>query len=383
MTKPRIVIVANNIDEVGGVQRVVHVMAQQLSERGYPVDLVGVTPYSPRHDFIAEPGFRRFTLMSRAWPPPLSRDGLRARFSGAVRERVAERAALRAEAVTALGEVLRDGPPGVVVTAQLWAMAHLAEVPHAEWAVVGQYHSSFEAAAAGRDLPRALELYADVDLVTLLTPQDADAFRRAGLNNTDWLANPLAFWPEAPVTARDPGGVVTYVGRLSSEKGVGFLVEAWGRIADRHPDWRLRLVGSGPEERSVRAKVAALPAGSDRVDLLPPVEDVEESLRTSDVLVLPSLTEGLPLVLAEAMALGLPCVATDCSAGVRLLTGDGHDGHLVPRADAAALGEAMSTLMSDAGTRAELGERARQAMAPYRADVIIDAWERMLADVLR
>ena len=45
---------------------------------------------------------------------------------------------------------LVNGPPGIVVTSQLWAMEHLVEVPHGEWAVIGQYHSSFEAAAAGR-----------------------------------------------------------------------------------------------------------------------------------------------------------------------------------------------------------------------------------------
>ena len=106
-------------------------------------------------------------------------------------------------------------------------------------------------------------------------------------------------------------------------------------------------------------------------------------LRGSDIVVLPSLTEGLPLVLAEAMSLGLPCVATDCSAGVRLLTGDGSDAQLVARADAEALGGAMSRLMSDPTARTALGSRARVAMEPYRADVIIDRWERMIADVLR
>ena len=77
--------------------------------------------------------------------------------------------------------------------------------------------------------------------------------------------------------------------------------------------------------------------------------DAEAELRRSSLLALPSLTEGLPLSLAEAMALGLPCVATDCSAGVRLLTEDGRAGRIVPRADAAALAAALDELMSDRG----------------------------------
>ncbi|MBK9738014.1 MAG: glycosyltransferase [Actinobacteria bacterium] len=384
MTGPRVVIIANNVDEVGGAQRVVHVVAQQLALRGHPVDLVGVTPFEPRHDFVAEPAYRRFTLMSQQWPAPPAKKGLSGALSVSAREREAMRARLRREAVRSLAAVLDDGPPGVIVTAQLWAMEHLAEVQHDAWAVIGQYHSSYEAAASGRDLPRALALYADVDLFTLLTREDADSFRRAGLNNTTWLANPLAFWPELAVAARETdAGVVTYLGRLSTEKGVGFLVDAWGRLAERFPGWRLRLVGSGPDEKAVRARISGLAVGSDRIDVVPPVADVERELRGSDLLVLPSLTEGLPLVLAEAMALGLPCIATDCSAGVRLLTDDGRNGRLVPRADGAALAESLATLMADRDERQRLGERAREAMRDYRGDVVIDAWERMISDVLR
>jgi glycosyltransferase involved in cell wall biosynthesis len=383
MTGTRVVMMANNIDEVGGAQRVVHVVAHGLAERGYAVDLVGVTPFEPRHEFVAAPAFRRFVLMSEEWPPPPV-PGLRNRFRSKNRRRRETRSRLTAQAVSRLAEVLADGPAGVVVTSQLWAMEHLVEVPHDDWAVVGQYHSSFEAAATGRDLVRALTLYKDVDLFTLLTESDAEAFRRRGLDNTTALANPLAFWPREPVVpGPGPDRVVTYLGRLSAEKGVRFLVEAWGLVADRFPTWRLRLVGSGPDESAVRRAIAALPTGSDRVELLPPVLDAEATLGESDLIVLPSLTEGLPLVLAEAMACGLPCIATDCSAGVRLLSEDGQSAHLVPRADAGALAGAMGDLMANEPRRSALGRRARIAMDGYRAEAILDQWERMLSDVLR
>ena len=381
MTKPRIVIMANNIDEVGGAQRVVHVVAQHLGQRGYPVELVGVSPYQPRHEYVVDPAFERHTLMPEPWPAPPRDSRLTTRLRPSVRRLIARRARLRAEAISRLSRLLAAGPPGIVVTSQLWAMEHLAETPHQGWAVIGQYHSSYEAAAAGRDLGRALRLYADVDLFTLLTPEDANRFRLDGLNNTAWLPNPLAFWPAEPVVRS--AGTVTYLGRLSAEKGPRFLVEAWGQVAGRHPGWRLRLVGNGPEERAVRAQVGGLATGSDRVDIVPPVADAEAELRSASLLVLPSLTEGLPLALAEAMAMGLPCVATDCSAGVRLLTEDGAAGLLVPRADAGALAGALDSLMSDDGRRSDLGSRARAAVSPYRAETVIDEWERMIAAVLR
>ena len=198
MTRPRIVIMANNIDEVGGAQRVVHVVAQQLGLRGYPVELVGVAPHEPRHEYVRDPAFERFTLMPEPWPAPPRDARLATRLRPSVRRLIARRARLRAEAVAQLGRLLASGPPGIVVTSQLWAMEHLAETAHDDWAVIGQYHSSYEAAASGRDLDRALHLYRDVDLVTLLTPEDADRFRLDGLNNTAWLPNPLAFWPEPP-----------------------------------------------------------------------------------------------------------------------------------------------------------------------------------------
>lgn len=370
MTRPRIVIMANNIDEVGGAQRVVHVVAQGLAERGYPVELVGVAPFEPRHEFIAQPAYTRTVLMDSVWPAPSP-------------EAESTRARLRAQAIDRLATLLASDSPGVVVTAQLWAMEHLAEVEHPDWAVIGQYHSSFAAAEGGRDLARVCSLYADVDSFTLLTPQDADDFRRAGLNNTAWLPNPLAIWPEAPVS----GDVtrVSYVGRLSSEKGVRYLLDAWALVASRWPDWSLRLVGSGPDEKALRKHAAALESarGDLRIEFAPPVTDVMGVYAESGIVVLPSLTEGLPLVLAEAMACGMPCVATDCSPGVRLLAQDGSAARLAARGDAKVLAAAISELIADAQGRAELGKRARLAMEPYQLSRVLDQWEELFAQALR
>lgn len=361
MSHQRIVLMANNVDEVGGAQRVVHVLAQGFAERGHDVEVVGVTPQPPVHEYADEPAYRRRVLMSEVWPTDPTQKELRAR--------------LRTEARERLTEVLASGERGVLITAQVWAMEIASGVDLAGWRTVGQYHGSFAAAALGRDLRRVLDAYRRCDAAVFLTPADAQAWQQAGLDNTVALANPLAFWPEHPVAAATR--TVGCVSRLSEEKGVLDLLEAWALIAADVPQWELLIVGSGPQEGQVRERAGALPG----VRMAPPVSDVQQVFEELAVFVLPSRTEGLPLALAEAMACGLPAIATDCSNGVRLLAGDLAEPaiELVTRGDVPALAASIRFLIDDEAQRELLAHRARARVAEFRIERIVDQWERLFA----
>ena len=360
MTGRRIVVMANNITELGGAQRVAHVLAQGLALRGYRVQLVGIAPKEPVHEYFADPAYARVSLLDEPMPPAAQQ---------------AERAAGSAQASRRLGTLLADGDPGLVITTQVWCMEHLAAAPHDGWRVIGQYHSSYEAAASGRDLARLRHAYAAVDWFTLLTEADAARFRAHGLPHAIAMPNPLAYWPQDAAALDEP--VVTYLGRLSAEKAPGVLLDAWSRVADRHPGWRLQFVGGGPDEEALRA----VPA--ERVSFRPAVTDPESVLLASSVLALPSLVEGFPLALAEAMACGLAVVASDCSAGVRELVTDEVSGLLAVRGDAASLARQLDRLLSADDLRRRLGAAAREAMAQYRADLVLDRWERLIAATWR
>lgn len=373
----RILICANNIDEIGGAQRVVHVLAGGLQARGHQVELVGITPFEPRHDFGGE--YQQTVLMSKPWPTKSSQT-----------ERV--RSQLRAEAVSRMVELLKSADqPSVVITAQVWAMeivadalATLAPSARARWSAIGQYHGSFAAAASGRDLARILRSYASVSAFTALTGEDAESFTRAGLNNVRVLPNPLAFWPDIPVDRTTVDSrVLLYLGRLSYEKGVDLLVDAWSLVADRHPAWNLRIVGDGPQAGELKTQARGL-SGADRIQWRGPTDDAQATLKDSDLVVLPSRTEGLPLVLAEALACAVPVVASDCSSGVRLLVGGSGDqaGALVPRGDSRALATALDEAMADAQWRRDRGNRGRVRMERYRLESILDEWERLIERVL-
>ncbi|MGB0675920.1 MAG: glycosyltransferase, partial [Candidatus Nanopelagicales bacterium] len=367
------------IDELGGAQKVVRVLADGFGARGHEVLVVGVTPFEPAHPFRGE--YETRVLMPQAWPKKSTQT-----------ERI--RAQLRREAVAGMADILKAQESGraVIITAQVWAMEILADALAAvspdvrdRWIVVGQYHGAYAAAASGRDLDRILRAYRTVPVFTALTNEDGTAFTRAGLNNVVTMPNPVAVWPESlaprePGTSSDRGGTLLYLGRLSPEKGVDVLIDAWSLVADAHPGWKLQIVGDGPDRDRLHAQSVDL-AGEDRIEWQETTDDPESVLSGADLLVVPSRTEGLPLVIAEAQAYEVPVVATDCSSGVRQLIGDW--GMLSVREDSRALARCLDRAMSDDAWRESVRARARSAMSEYRLPLVMDRWEHLIARAMR
>ena len=152
---------------------------------------------------------------------------------------------------------------------------------------------------------------------------------------------------------------VICVGRLSSEKGHAGLLDAFASLLARGVQAQLVLIGDGPERDSLIRQSAALGLESD-VEFAgrKNERDVHTEIAKSDLLVLPSLMEGLPVVLIEAMAIGVPVVAS-CVAGIPELIDDGIEGLLFRPADWQALSEAMTQVLSDNHMRASIAAAAR------------------------
>ena len=265
------------------------------------------------------------------------------------------------------------------------ALAAVSPDVRDRWIVIGQYHGAYAAAASGRDLDRILRTYRTVPVFTALTNEDGAAFTRAGLNNVVTMPNPVAVWPESlaprePGTPSDRGGTLLYLGRLSPEKGVDVLIDAWSLVADAHPGWKLQIVGDGPDRDRLHTQSVDL-AGEDRIEWQETTDDPESVLSGADLLVVPSRTEGLPLVIAEAQAYEVPVVVTDCSSGVRQLIGDW--GMLSAREDSRALARCLDRAMTDDAWRESVRTRARRAMSEYRLPLVMDRWERLIARAMR
>jgi glycosyltransferase involved in cell wall biosynthesis len=175
--------------------------------------------------------------------------------------------------------------------------------------------------------------------------------------------DPTAFGPVDRPT-EGPLRIVA-VGTLHEVKGQAHLIEACRLLAERGVAFTCRFIGEGPDRAALAARIERYGLG-DRVELVGQMtsEGVAAELAAADVLVAPSVPtrsgkrEGIPVVLMEAMATGLPVVASRLS-GIPELVTDGVDGLLVPPADDAALTEALARLAADPRLRASLGAAGR------------------------
>jgi len=152
--------------------------------------------------------------------------------------------------------------------------------------------------------------------------------------------------------------VVLCIARLVPEKDHETLIAAFSRVAARQPGAELWLVGDGPKHKAIRRLVSRHPF-SQRMRLLPGQSDLSPILQQSSLLVLSSIQEGLPNVVLEAMAAGLPVVATDVG-GLAEVVKHGETGWLVPPENVEALADSISHLMAHDAARAAFGQAGRR-----------------------
>jgi len=178
--------------------------------------------------------------------------------------------------------------------------------------------------------------------------------------------------------------LAVYTGRLMRSKGLINLVAAWRTVVQRWPNARLWLVGHGPDRGTLIDKIHHLELKA-RVILPGVFDDVGELLRAADLFVLPSHEEGMSIALLEAMATGLPIVATDIPGNRALITNEEH-GLLFPPGNVQSLAESVHRLLDDPSLATRLAEAARQRVKDHftiarSADEHEQLFRRLAAEV--
>jgi colanic acid/amylovoran biosynthesis glycosyltransferase len=175
------------------------------------------------------------------------------------------------------------------------------------------------------------------------------------------------------------------VGRLAPAKAQEILVEAIGRLRDQGRAVHLRLVGDGPSRQRIESLIASQNLQKNvTLEGFRNHDTILAFYRQADLFALASFAEGVPVVLMEAMAMEIPCVATWIT-GIPELIRNGVDGWLVPPADAGKLAEAIACLMDNPELRKRLGRSARQRVLENynlqkNTEHLADIYRRRLAN---
>jgi glycosyltransferase involved in cell wall biosynthesis len=156
------------------------------------------------------------------------------------------------------------------------------------------------------------------------------------------------------------GKHLLYVGRLAVVKGLPILLESLVALKRSHPDITLTVVGDGPDRAQLEAQTAQLGlSGNVKFVGYQSQAQVREHMQRTDVFVMSSFAEGVPVVLMEAMAASVPVVATQI-AGISELVEDGIGGYLVPPGDTIALADRIKKLLDSSELRSQLGAAGRE-----------------------
>lgn len=170
---------------------------------------------------------------------------------------------------------------------------------------------------------------------------------------------------------------IVTVGRLTlRQKRQDVLLEAFKLFHEKYPDYKLDIYGDGKDSDRISTKIYEMGL-SDSVNLAGRTDKVESVIFNAAAFVLTSDFEGIPNALIEAMSIGVPCVSTDCSpGGASLLINDGENGFLVPCADANAIAEKLSIVVSDAEISDRFSQNGPAISGEFSEEKIADMWEK-------
>lgn len=171
------------------------------------------------------------------------------------------------------------------------------------------------------------------------------------------------------------------IGRLTTQKGFPILIQAFSEISMDNPDLKLTIYGEGWMRGILEKQIQELKL-TERVFLPGTVKDIEAALNKADIFVFPSYYEGFPNALCEAMAIGLPVIASNCSGTVEILR-DCLDGRLFNVGDTHQLTRILQELIGDAAQRANLSKGALSIVDRFSQSSILQKWDDVLLEVVR
>ena len=213
------------------------------------------------------------------------------------------------------------------------------------------------------------------------TPDARAYFSKKIQSKSTIIINPLsATLPEAYEGERDKR--VVSVGRLNKQKNFPILFDAFKEFSLEYPDYKLEIYGEGLLEEKLKDYITEL-GMEDKIFLMGFCKDVHEKTKTAAMFVMSSDFEGMPNALLESMAIGLPCISTDCPCGgPRMLVKNKENGILVSVKSSSEILEAMKYMVTNPDEAVKMGKNAQNIKAEANVSAITKKWVDYIAECI-
>jgi glycosyltransferase involved in cell wall biosynthesis len=205
-----------------------------------------------------------------------------------------------------------------------------------------------------------------------------ESLKEWNVQNSLVIANPC--WIQNNVGSDLKTKKVIVVARNSYEKGLGRLLVIWQKVVVKYPDWILDVYG----ESTTNLISTVLELGMEfNVNLNEPVKNISEKYLSSSIYLMTSRSEGFPMVLLEAMASGLPCVAYDCPCGPRAIINEGKNGFLIEDGNVDSFVQKLELLIEDENLRLQMGKKAQEDVKKYDLVSTMQQWKSLFESLVK
>ena len=352
----RVCFLIGNLNNSGGTERVTTLIANELVRMSYNVSIISLTE-GKQPFFELDNSIRTYSLYS-------DKVSFKTNFFGVVYKL---RNFVKNNKIDSF--VVVDSISCIFTVPAFYGL----KLNHICWE-----HFNFDVnlGVKSRDLGRRLAARY-CDYVVTLTKRDKELWEQ-GLKNIKAkiipIANPTPYENTNHIPSLEYKTVLA-MGRLTYQKGFDLLIDAWALVCKINLDWTLRIVGSGEDEEHLKQQAKNLGI-YDRINFVPSTKSVELHYTTSSFYCLSSRFEGLPMVLLEAQAFGLPIVAFDCDTGPSEIINHNFNGYLckVNEPESLALG-LIKMINSNKDGFEEMSYRSKLNSENYTIDKIVEKWK--------
>lgn len=230
--------------------------------------------------------------------------------------------------------------------------------------------------------PLSRRIAAQKGWIITLTEADAESYRKKyHAHRVITLPNAV---PIKPIISREidkQNGTVIAVGRLKSQKGFERLIRSWSIVSKFFPQWKLRVVGSGRKETSLRRLIDKLHLSA-HIELVAHTRSIAEEYAKASIYALSSHYEGFALAMVEAISSGLPCVSFDIPRGPKELLTESKAGILVQDGNIEEFAKALMQLMDNAELRKKMSVNALLKAKEYTPQNIMNLWQHAIQQIL-